>query len=369
MTTVLASPFEGELEVAQSFVDHRLPENFEFFPDCQPNDVIQSVIDNYNRQAEKVGVRAIYDAQPEVKRAPNGLSYAVFGQPAEVLILMQNPFATSLEPDKLFRGQFLRASLEASGVVGSDGATPQVVQIASACMSANIPLSPSQHWRLANGDIAPVANLISELVARQLPQSQKVISVGYSMSAFLTPEIMKSLNSYRQVLAGFISNPPGVKPQPMWAILDNFAHAGEHMNEHLLSSGLKNLQPKGLTTFADKAKDKAKNIANVVWRPTNLSLWRAFSKGELLQRVQSIHRQMPEAIIDFAFGYEDPLCCPDVLEDFLAHDPSIHTSVVEHGDHAWGSNVSRSMGGLVLTQIKEALTTYSPNGRNHALAA
>jgi hypothetical protein len=270
------------------------------------------------------------------------------------LVVIQNPFATDLSPVKRFRGQFLHDSLKAAGVVGPDGASPQVLQIASACRQNDIPLTPREHLKLAGGDLGPIADKVAEVVFNTLPQATKIISVGYSLSAFLTPDILLSLNRGKDILAALIANPPGVRPEPMRTILGHFAHAGEHMGEHMAKSGLRILEPDVVVGAANKLYEKASIIADVVWRPTNLSLWKAFSRGQLLERVQTLHQLVPEAIIDFAFGYEDSLCCPDTLEKFLQEEP-YGATVIEHGDHSWGSNLTRSMGHLATRQIHDIL--------------
>lgn len=369
MTAVIDRPELAGRRFNQSEIAHPIPDSFGYFADVQPDETIQELVNGYNDLVQKQGVEALYARLPDVQRAKNGLSFAKFGQPSVALIIMQNSYATDLSPERRFRGQFLRDSLEASGVVGVDGLTPQVLQIASASREADVPLTTSQHLRLASGDVSPIADKISDLVNEETPHSSKVISVGYSLSGFLTPDILLSLNKDKDVVAGLISNPPGVQPESMRQIAKEFAHSGEHMEEHLARSGLKILQQESQRTKVENFKEKAKTLANIAMRATNFSLWRAFSRGQLLQRVQTMRQKIPGAIIDFAFGYEDPLCSPNVLEKFLTNNPDINASVVENGDHAWGSNIVRSLGGLVLPQIKEALSASNNNNSNPSFVA
>lgn len=355
MAAVMTLPYMRETVVAQTQPEIS-PANIEFFPDAEPPEVIQGLVAHYNSLVAHGGKRAVFELQPAVEHASNGLSFARFGDTAETLIVVQNPFATGLHAPELCWGQFLYDSLVATNTVGSDGATPQVVQVASPCRSADIPLTPKEHWRVSNGQLDPITDKIAELTFTEFPEIKATIALGFSLSGFLTPDILLSLSRGKDILAGLIANPPGVKPEPMPAILGKFAHAGDHMSEHLFHGGLRVLEPKTIVGLAGKVCEKAGVVADVVWRPTNLSLWRAFSRGQLLERFKTLHQRIPEAIISIAFGLEDPLCSPKTLEAFLYGFPEYNGVVVEHGDHAWGQNLPRSMGHLATEQIRKALT-------------
>lgn len=369
MAAIMTFPDAREVSAVEYAPEQRtIPVDFQFFPDIAPPEPIQELVNRYNYQFEKYGETAVLSAMPKVKHDRNGLSFACHGEKSKTLILMQNPFATDLSPIKQFRGKFLYDSMVEMGVVGPDGQTPQVLQIASASHDADIPLKPREHFRLAHGDIAPVADKIAETVFKSSPEAEQIISLGYSLSAFLTPDILMSLGRGKDILAALIANPPGVMPESLHAILGHFAHAGTHMGEHLARSGLRLFEPKNIVSKTNKLHEKANVVADIVWRPTNFSLWKAFSKGQLLERIETLHRLIPDAVIDFVFGYEDALCHPEVLETSL-HNLDYNTSVIENGDHSWGANLPRSMGHLATQQIRSVLEHDCPPRPQFLLAA
>ena len=354
MTAVMTLPYAGETSAVELQPVNYGPASFNYFPEVRPPEPIQELVRIYNHRLEQGGAGAIFGSLAETEKAQNGLSLASTGEPSEVLVLVQKPFATDLSDSNKFQGQFLYDSLLASGVVGPDGKTPQVLQIASASRKADVPLKPREHLRLMGGDISPITDKIAEVVFEHAPRAEKIISVGYSLSGFLTPDILMSLGRDKVPIAGLIANPPGVQPEPMRKVLGKFKQAGVNATEHLKNSGLNVLQPEVLLSVAGKICEKAGVVVDVVSRPTNLSLWSAFSRGKFLERVQKLHRTQPKTEIDIALGYDDPLCSPEVLEAFLIGSP-YGATVIENGDHAWGLNLPRSLGHLVTGQISKIL--------------
>lgn len=368
MTAVMSLPsYAGETGAIEYQVAHSVPPSFDYFQYTDPPETIKELVDCYNYLQERGGPEALFSRLPSDERANNGLTFTVFGEPSKALVLLQNPFATDLSPVNKLRGQFLYDSMVAEHVKSPDGTTPQVLQIASASRKADMPLSVKDHLRLAGGDVRPIADKVAQVVFENAPRAEKVISVGYSLSGFLTPDILMSISKYKDVLAALIANPPGVQTESMTSVLKSFARAGEKAAEHLASSGILALQPKNILSTTTKVREKAEVIADVVWRPTNLSLWSAFAKGQFLNRINELHQISPSTAIDIAFGYEDPLCSPMSLESFLLDSP-YGATVIEKGDHAWGMNLPRSLGNLVTKQVRNILVPQSGKSSVHPVA-
>lgn len=335
------------------------------FPDAAPPETIQDLVERYNYAYEQQGVKGVFGDLADRERDQNGMSYSVYGGPAEVLVLLPNPFGTGLQARaKRFRAKILYDCLVAEGVVGPDGRTPQIVQIGAGSHDTNIPLSRSEHRLVSGGDVSPITNKMAELVFRNFPEAQSVISIGYSLPGFLNPDLLMSLSKHKDVLAGLIANPPGVVPEPKAAILGKFAKAAGNMDHHLLKGGIRVLEPGVLPQGLLHVKGSS--IADVLWRPVNLSLWRAFSHGRLLQRIDEARRVLPATDIRVAWGNEDALCSPGHLADYVRRTGLVGT-VIENGDHAWGYNFPRSMGSLITRQLAEVLSADSP--RHHPAPA
>ncbi len=320
-----------------------------------PPESVQELVNIYNGIAKFGSKQAIFDDLPEVTHSRHGLDFCVHGEePSETVVVMANPFATDLSEINCFRGKFMFESMRAQGVVGNDGVTPQVLQTASASRMSNVSLCPLEQIKLARGSLSPITDKIARVVVDELPESERVISAGYSLAAFLTPDILLSLSKDREVIAGLVSNSPGVIEDTMPGILKKFANSGRHMDEHIRNSGLSILTPENIGSLAMKLSSKLKTIEDVIWRPINLSLWLSFTRGKLLDRVEALERKVPSVQIEFAFGDDDPICSPIELQKYVIE--TNHTAVkVENGDHCWGVNLPRSLGDLATSQIQGVL--------------